>query len=257
MVPFIDQAIQSSEAPYDVWQDMPPNHRDPKWSTLDACRGWRGLDYVLVANGHLERGERIETFLPEIPTDFTYPLNIPDTAREKARLWTGSVLLYLSGEGPNWGFHRNTWSVDNWVQVIYELNKQGITPVLVGANTTDDLRYRDQVKAAAWSAKYADLVGTTSIPEYVALIEAASCWIGLNSGGGIVSAMLGTPTVMMWSDSRYPHVPDPSNYTVPLHENMRTSWLAPEQLKTYRTLSYGSPQLTPENVIQAALEVAR
>jgi hypothetical protein len=38
---------------------------------------------------------------------------------------------------------------------------------------------------------------------------------------------------------------------------MRTSWLAPYQLDRYRTISFGSPELTAANVVALTLEVVR
>jgi hypothetical protein len=257
LIPYIEQAIQSEQAPYDLARDMPPHWRDSRWSSLDGCRDWNGLDYIAVCNGHLERGERIETFWPELDTEHDFPLLIPEADRQYIRDADAEdrVLLYPSGVGPNNGFHRGTWEVGYWVNIICQLNAYGIKPLLVGADTKDDLDYAKWIErdAKRLGARYDSMVGRTTIPQYVAAIEAAKVWVGLNSGGGIVSAIRRTPTVMLWSDSA---CPVPGAGTV-LHTNMKTSWLKPDQLPTYRTLSYGSPALTPDNVVKAALEVMR
>jgi Glycosyltransferase family 9 (heptosyltransferase) len=256
LTPMIASALESARAPSDVARQLPPSHRDPRWSTLEGSRGWNGFDYVLVANGHLERGERLETWLPELPTDFSYSLNIPPAARVRARQLAppGSVLLYLSGIGPNRGFHRHVCSIGLWVHVAELLNAAGLAPVLIGAGTRDDLTYRDGfLAAAAGRARVHDITGQTSIAEVCAVIETAAAWVGLNSGTGIVAAMMGRPTVMLWSDSRYP-IP---GAVEPLHTNMRTSWLVPSQLARYRTISYGSSELTAVNVVARTLEVVR
>jgi hypothetical protein len=256
LVPMIARAIESGRAPCDVARALAPSHRDPRWSTLEGSRGWSGFDYVLVANGHLERGERLETWLPELPTDFSYTLAIPEAARARAAALAPrrSVLVYLSGIGPNRGFHNHVCSVGLWVRVCELLNAAGFVPVLIGAATPDDLGYRDAFLAAAENrAIVRDLIGQTSIADVCALVDTAAVWVGLNSGTGIVAAMLGVPTVMLWSDSRFP-IP---GAVEPLHTNMRTSWLAPHQLERYRTISYGSPELTAANVVARALEVLR
>jgi hypothetical protein len=252
----VDRAIESERAPYAIARELPPSHRDPRWSRLEGCRGWNGFDYVLVANGHLENGHNLETWLPGLPTEFSYPLRLPDGARERARdaVDAGAVLLYLSGVGPNRGFHNDTWTVEMWVEVVELLNAAGLIPVLVGASSRDDLGYRDLFAArAAGRARFQDLVGRTSIAEVCAVIERAGAWVGLNSGTGIVAAMRGVPTVMLWSDSAYP-IP---GAVEPLHTAMRTSWLPPEKLGRYRTLSLGSPELVPTRVVARTLEVLR
>ena len=256
LAPMIARASESARAPSHIALQLAPSHRDPRWSTLAGSRGWNGFDYVLVANGHLERGERLETWLPELPTDFVYSLNIPDAARRRARALVppGSVLLYLSGVAPNRGFHNHVCSIGLWVHVAELLNHAGFTPVLIGANTQDDLAYRGAfLSAAAGRARVLDVVGGTSIAEVCAVVESAAAWVGLNSGTGIVAAMMGTPTVMLWSDSRYP-IPGAIE---PLHTNMRTSWLSSAQLARYRTISYGSPELTAVNIVARTLEVVR
>lgn len=255
IVPSVDEAIFSREAPYDINTEMPPSYLHEKWSTLNGCAGWRNFDYVLVANGHLESRKRIETWLPEIETEFSFELNIKQEDRDYAAEISGPrpVLLYLSGVGPNMGFHANTWSVDYWVVLVEMLNAAGIEPVLVGAKTHDDLLYGMEFEKRAVRLKYNSTIGKTNIPQYCAQIEEAAVWCGLNSGGGIVAAMRKTPTVMLWSDDRFPIRGVPTF----LPHEMKTSWLNEDQLTTYRTLSYGSPDLSPTKVIESILEVIR
>lgn len=257
LVPFVAKAVQSGEAPFDIARDL-PDYKGPQWSDRAFCAGWRGFDYVCVPNGHLERGDPIRTFWPDVATAYTYPLTISDDDRADVarRFGLKRVLLYLSGQGPNEGFHRHTWTPGHWVVVMRLLNAAGIVPLLVGANTADDRSYLFDVARIANGVEFESSVGKTTIPQYCAQIESAAVWIGLNSGGGIVSAMRGTPTVMLWSDSDFP-ITDPENPNLPLHSNMQWSWLRSEQMATYRTFSYGSPALTPEAVVQQALAVSR
>lgn len=256
LIPMIARAHQNPRAPFDMARELPPGHRDPRWSTLEGSRGWNGFDYVLVANGHLERGDRIETWMPELPTDYSYPLAIPAASRARAAALVppGSILLYMSGTAANRDFHNHVCSVGLWVHVVELLNAAGFTPALIGASTPDDRLYRDVfLTAAAGRVRVIDVVGRTSIADVCALIESAAAWVGLNSGTGIVAAMMGKPTVMLWSDSRYP-IPGAIE---PLHTNMRTSWLDSARLARYRTISYGSPELTAVNVVARTLEVVR
>jgi len=256
LVPAVARAVEDTGAPWNLGRDLAPSHRDPRWSELDGCRGWKGFDYVLVANGHLESGGSLESWLPDLETDFSYPLLIPEAARARTRdlAPAGGVLVYLSGTMPNRGFHNDTWTAEMWVQVVELLNAAGVVPTLVGAPTPDDLAYRDGFAARALGrARFVDRVGQTSIPEICALIEQAGAWVGLNSGLGIVAAMRGVPTVMLWSDSNYPI----AGAAEPLHTAMSHSWLRLEQLARYRTLSLGSPGLVPTRVAACTLEVLR
>lgn len=251
LVPQIAEAIEDARAPWDVARELPGGHLDPRWSTLEGSAGWQGFDYCLVANGHLERGEPLSSYLAPLETDYVYPLNIREQDVEYAHLVAppGSVLLYPSGMGPNLGFHHNSWEWNHWVRVVELLNGAGIEPVFVGAHTREDMSYWMHVRPLLLGTRYTDAVGRTTVPQIMALIRQAGAWCGLNSGLGIVSAMLGTPTVMLWADRRYPVG------SVAFDPVMQTSWLSEDQLETYRTLSYGSSEMTPANVVARILEV--
>ena len=258
LVPFIEKAEYSHTAPYDIWHQMPPGHRHPKWSTLEGSAGWHGYDYIMVANGHLEMGKRIEDYFPELATDYTYDLQISqeDIDYAESLAAPNSVILYPSGVGPNRGFHYNTWRPGDWAEVSNRLNQHGIVPVFVGAKTNSDMSYMSTVKTHLRQnplAQYVDTVGKTNIPQVLHMIRTASAWCGLNSGLGIMAGSQYVPTVMLWSDRRYPIRGVAQR--VYLHENMQTAYLNEDQQKISRPMSFGSQELTPENVVRNILEV--
>lgn len=211
---FFDDVIEDERA----LKGVPENHRDPKWSTLQGSEHWRNFDFCLQANGHLERGERLDTWLPELgPPEYSYRLALekrPDP----------QVLLYPSGLGPNAGF-RTGWGRPQWYAILRLLNEAGYIPTFVGANTPDDLGYMESLRL---KGDYVNLVGKTTTQEYLELIS-TGLWFGLNSGGGILSAMMGRPTIMLWSSEQYGGM---------LHRNMMTSWL-PEDHQYYAAFPYG------------------
>lgn len=256
LCPQIAEAIESDLAIYHLHEDLDENYKSEKWSDLERCAGWRGFDYVLIANGHLESGKPLSTWLPELETEYSFPLIIPDEDRAYARALApeGSVLLYPSGVGANRGFHRNTWKVQDWAAVIGLLNQHGIVPVLVGAKSKSDVAYQRELVRACRRTTFVDTIAQTNIPQVLAMIEDAGVWCGLNSGLGIVSAMRQTPTLMLWADSRFP-IAGASTYT--MHPDMQRSWLNEQQLATYRTLSYGSPELRPRKVVETILQIRR
>lgn len=256
LCPQVEQAHQSDQAIYMIHNDLDRPYKDEKWSSLEGCRDWRGFDYVLQANGHLESGKPLSSWLPELEVEYSFPLNIPQAERDYARSLAapGSVLLYPSGISANTGFHRNWWTVRHWAQVIRGLNAHGIAPVLVGAKSVNDRRYRDLLVQVCKGLHYVDTITHTNIPQVLAMVEDAAVWCGLNSGLGIVSAMRYTPTLMFWADQRYP-IKGASTYT--MHPAMQRSWLCEDQLRTYRTLSYGSRELNPAHVVASILELQR
>lgn len=260
MFDFIDEAHLDKKAPIDIDRQMPGGPRDDRWAKLEGCQGWGGFDYLLVANGWIERGRHLGDWIPELETDYDFSemIRFPGLAESTARhiMRKPRVVLYPSGVGPNAGFHKGWWAPQHWLQVIRILNEAGERPVIIGANTPDDKDYWFKHLLPILVDDRRDvhcIVGETSIPEVLAVIKASKCWCGLNSGTGIVSASMGVPTVMLWSDNRFkvgaPHLNfDPG---------MQRSWLSPEQLATYRTHSYGDPATTPEAVAASILEVMR
>lgn len=250
----IDFAVLDKQAPYDILKEMPPSYMSPHWSTLAGCKGWRGFDYILVPNGHLESGRHLSEYLPEIDTDYEieYEFDIFTEQRVQSMIPEPRVLLYPSGTGPNNGFHGGWWTVHNWRWVVQCLNDAGISPLFIGANTPDDCGYFKTLEEHMKGLTYDSIVGQTSIPDLVLLIQRCKAWCGLNSGGGIVAASMKTPTVMMWSDENCTPGPHPGFVT-----EMQRGWLNEEQLETYRTFSYGGSDTNPRNVADAILEVMR
>lgn len=271
IVPFIDEAICSPAAPDDINNQMNPGgYMHARWRTLAGCKGWRmprphpgkpfpgpKMDYLVVANGHVEQGLSMRQFIPEVPTDWEYELAIPAEDQDEAtRLLDGRerpVVLYFSGLGPNAAFHGGWWKLKNWVRVCEELNKRGVEPVIIGADTLDDRGYYEAfLNAGGTGVGHLSLVGQTSIPVVMSICRRAAAWCGLNSGTGIVSAMMRTPTLMLWSDERWP-----CGVHRGFHPHMQTCWLSDEQRKTYRTMSYGHHQTTAMRVAWCIMEIAR
>lgn len=255
LVPFVNSSFEDRARLSNITATLRPHYLDEKWSTLAGCRNWKKFDYLLHPNGHLENGHRIETFMPEIETDFTYELKIGKEVFDLvgSKIGRGRILLFLGGVEPNNSFHGGWWKVSDWAKVIELLNSRGLEPAIIGGNNGSDSRYMAMVEkeGKGRGIQFTNLIGMTNHAEVCALIKMASCWCGLNSGTGIVSAMQGTPTVMLWSDSDF-KIPGVNFY---LHPNMKTSWLADWQLEKYRTVSYGDPRTTPEKVVDLILEV--
>lgn len=224
----------------DALRGVPPGHMEPRWSTIDGSHGWRGYDFCFQANGHLERGDRIESWLPELETEYWYPLNIPDDVVNK---WRPRILLYPSGTGPNNGF-RTGWGREQWQAIVRLLNYHGLVPTFVGAGTADDVGYFERLHLVG---DFEDLVGKTTTADYLVLIRCCRVWFGLNSGGGILAGMMRRPTVMLWSDS---------TYGGKLHPNMATSWLPPDQ-DWYKWFPYGKPGMEQEAAEQLVKEAMR
>lgn len=278
MCPLVAKAFVDKNAPFGY--NFPPEvnmlgKTDPAdtgsrhhkwWALLKNSVNYGGYDVWAVLNPCIDEGMEFKDIWPELEpyggTEYEPPLKIPAAAKAYVRQFGEKPLLfYPSGISANRLFHGNHWTKEDWALTAQELYKQTKKPlVIIGANTKNDLGYwsdgHDSLKSYLnkMRVKYIDSIGKTNVQQYCALISNAAAWVGMNSGGGFVSAMLKVPTVMLWSDSRYPLEGSNSHN---MHTPMQRSWLNETQLQTYRTLSYGSPQLTPENVAKKTLEVIR
>lgn len=280
LCPQVEETFYSSVAPYG-YDFQPKLTRDggtnPRkagkrnclhWAKLENCLDYEGYDVWSVMNVCVDAGLPFEAIWPELEsyggTEYAYQLNIPTEAKRYVRRFgRRPVLFYPSGVSANAGFHSNTFTKDDWAATAKALSNNVGPIVVVGSGSKNDLNYwRDghdgqpslRSKFDELGVYYVDAVGKTDLTQYCALIATASCWVGLNSGGGIIAASQYTPTVMIWADSAYPI--EGSN-AKNMDTNMQRNWLRADQLVTYRTLSFGSPQLTPENVVKNVLEVAK
>lgn len=230
---FFDKVVVDQNALIGV----PEDHQNPKWSTLHGSEGWKGYDFCLQANGHLERGDPIETWLPELDEhggiDYFYDIDLRGDGSLDDVQFTPRILLYPSGTGPNRGF-RTGWGRPQWDILLKTLNHHGHRPTFVGANTQDDLSYWQDLRL---KGDFEDLVGKTSLREYLALIMCCRVWYGLNSGGGIMSAAFRRHTIMLWSDQAYGGL---------LHPKMQRNWVG--VAPNYYTFSYGAPGMEQESV---------
>lgn len=256
LIPFVD-AVKIDMRLGDMVANMKPSFSDKKFSMLAGSKNWNGFEYIFCANGHLEAGCMLTTWMPELDIDWMYDLNIRNETFTliDRKIGHGRTILYLSGTGPNKSFHAGWWKPEWWIKIISGLNAEGIEPVIIGANNGHDKEYLSLVKmqSGGKEIRFMDLIGMTTHEEVMAIIKMAKVWCGLNSGTGIVSASMGTPTVMLWSDHAF-RMPGVQQY---LHSNMKRSWLTEWQLEKYRTLSYGDPATTTENVLRNIFEVMR
>ena len=253
LIPAIEVADYHVLAPKSIVHQMPPSYKAEKWSTLEGSAGWNNFDYIFCANGHIEDGKPIADWMPELETeyDFDYVIDFADSVEASRLMPEPAALLYLSAYGPNYGFHKMWWTVDDWVEVIRLFNKKNIVPTIVGANTEGDLDYVNWLAEHRPRIEFKSVVGLTSIAAMVAMLKRCKIWIGLNSGLGIVAAAMQTPTLMMWADRRWPMG---DSYFRP---EMQTAWLHPDRLDVYRTVSFGSPDMDAPGVVDRAMEIMR
>lgn len=204
--------------------------------------GLQGSHYFLTPNHALERGTRLENWLPDVPVDwdvmeqFNYTHDTKQARIEKgfAMCDPGFVAFYLgplagnTEEGHNRG---PIWTPDDWMRLASKIEETGRTIAIVGAEY--DRSYFDKYfKGAKWR----DFIGGFEIGETFSFLTYCDCLVSYQCGLAIVHHYLGGNVVSWWradQDSIHP------NRKICFDERMASAWCNPKYLDNYIPLIYG------------------
>lgn len=197
--------------PYKIWSDV-------------ANSGFSA--YFMQPNQHLERGLPLKDYLPDLETDYHYPMEIPDIKYSK---FYPELLNYDNWVGISAASYRGakawkTWSSTEWVELCEKIIDDGYNICLMGGKW-DDLT--DMVGDYLPEDRVLNLVGRTTFGEACAVHKMIDFYIGFSSGLGIIRTVLDLPTMMLWPGFQQP---------------LSTSWADPEDLesKKYMAMPYVS-----------------
>ena len=225
--------------------------------------GPNGDHFILIANGHLEKGERLEQWLPEYRTDWSFARHFQFTDKYDSifahdcwehakqiqlnRIGGDFAIFYLGPErgnvdaGHNRGF---LWEPSDWVTLGKACNEAGLRVVVVGANYDRSYweRYVQEGVAAA-GMKWLDLIGKLHIAETFALCQRSKFVVAYQSGIAIFSHYLGCKVATWWRRKGDSIRPD--KY-LSFHEAMATAWNKPGTVEngTYLPLIYKRETVT-------------
>lgn len=205
-------------------------HIAPTWEEVNnKLNGGRML---IAPNYHLERGRRLEEWLPDLPCEFHYeiktqPLDLVRADRlleGMARpVWGISAASYRGSEA--W----KTWGYPEWSRFLKAfLAETGGSVLLLGG-------FWDDLTASLSDDGYKDIVGKTSIGSTVELLKQLDGYIGFSSGLGVIRTVLKKPVFMLWPDHQV---------------ELSTSWAPPAMLEdqSYMTSLWRDPDLVLKQV---------
>lgn len=205
--------------------------------------------FSMYPNPHLEAGNRIETWHPELATDYSYPLFAPASDKGWAQAIKqqagGKLFVFsLASEVYYEDFTLGEWNVGKWVDVVEWVQKEhGIKPVIIGGSW--DLSYAKEFLKQIGEENCIDLVGETSVASAFALFREAEVVCGPASGMTIMALHIGAKVVMGWPVREYKY------RDVSFHTGIRTSWINDEQTSRYAPI--GWDVCTP-NAMRTAIE---
>lgn len=178
--------------------------------------------FYLSANTHLERGKRIEEFLPDLPTTFRIPWNVQPHAKLPTTKYIG---IYGSSYSTSrsWGF----WDANKWFELIKMIHKHDpqYTFILIGAEWDLDLvgDLVELIRANNFAPRngnkrisYVNTVGS-SLGSVIEVMHHLDYFFSFPSGLGILAPTVGCPVTMFY----------------PKHLRlMMNAWASPEDIET-------------------------
>lgn len=202
--------------------------------------------YPLVPNAPLERGERLETWFPDDPIDWTITRGWANTEQEKRQVTDikariGEYAIIYPGpeagntcEGHNRG---GLWTPKQWVDMAIRIREMGLTPIAIGASY-DWSYWRHHVAHAlkavdpSMSLVY-PFIGGLKIGQTLAIIRGAKFGVYYQSGLGVWSAYESIPTAMFWRPDKNSIHP---TRLLCFDERMSSAWVPPVELESKRYL---------------------
>lgn len=206
----------------------------------DGETSLKGIDYVLMPNAPLERGIRIEDWLPAYKVNWNIMEDFCFDSEVKLSLQKPYVVFYLSSlqNNSSVGHNRNNlWSYAQWVNLgKYAQEELKCRIVVVGAEY--DKSYFDDYIKPLLSDEWIDLIGSCTIEQTFSIVKSARFVVAYQSGIGIVASYMGIPAAIFWRQKGDSISPD---CYISFEEKMAEAWANPAMIEQgkYLPLIYG------------------
>jgi ADP-heptose:LPS heptosyltransferase len=197
--------------------------------------GLQGNHYFLCANSPLEKGERLESWMPEYPIDWSiiddFDWSDTEKGRDKGKELNKFVALYLGPETGNVdeGHARQfVWEPRQWVELAERFKERGCKIALVGADY--DRSYYERYVKCKETSDWIDLIGKFEIGETFAFLKESKVFVSYQCGLMIVLSYMGGRCVSWWravNDSIHPR------RFISFSEDMSTAWVNPKYRENY------------------------
>lgn len=190
--------------PYKTWQDV-------------VSKGFG--KYFMQPNMHLEQGKPLADYLPDLDTNYHYPLEIPNIeSKPYTRRLENLVNKWVGISAASYRGHVawNTWQYSEWIKLLKMIIEDGYKICLIGGRW-DDLT--DELSNDLDEGEHLNIIGKTSFSQVCAVHEMLNYYIGFSSGLGIIRTVMELPTIMLWPEHQI---------------KLSDSWADPEDLKSGR-----------------------
>lgn len=217
------------------------------------------INYILISNGTLEKGDRLETWLPEydinwniVRNHYTFTEEEFNTAKNLKDETGDYCIFYLGPEQGNIvggnGFNKDElWTPDDWIKLgDYIHEKYKLKILVVGAEYDKEYYEKYFLEKIKYKGFWIPKLGEYEINQTFAICKNSKFVIAYACGIGIFSHYLEIPTCIFWR----PKKNSISNKLyISFDEKMSTAWTYPEseQKGNYYPAFYTRD--TPETIL--------
>jgi ADP-heptose:LPS heptosyltransferase len=174
--------------------DGPPYELIRKLSIRNVKELQEEHPFCIEVNRHLESGYKLKDWLPELETNYHYPININSVLK----LPFNYVVVYASSRGSvkKW----NGWAAPEWAEFISYLKSfyGNYAIVLVGAEYDATLSH--DITNRCRNANIHNYVGKLGISDTLKLIKDCKYMIAFPSGLPILANVMNVPVTMMYAN---------------------------------------------------------
>jgi len=210
--------------------------------------------YALMPNAALERGVRLEKWLPEFDIDWSVPNQFEFHPEEEVfadrfyKEYGPYAVFYLGPMNGNTtcGHNRGAlWTPNDWAELGHQLQSKGMNIICVGA--AYDREYWDMAVKHRAGTSWVDCIGAWEIATTLAVIRNASLTVSYQSGIEIMSTYFGIPTVMWWRAKG-----DSCNakHFVSFEEAMKDAWVPLSTLESGNYLGLIYERQSPAEIVK-------
>lgn len=208
------------------------------------------VDYMIDFGGYMWiKGARLDEIHPEYKTNFNLPVRLSEHSRTfteslKERNNNKYVLFYTSAIGNNKNWNQNSWTYQNWMDLLNLMNKHsGVKPIAIGAEWDSD--YLVELKKLDKGKIIQDYVGKVDVDTTLSMIKEASLVIGFACGIPIIATYSGVPTVMFYALAGV-------SKCERFEPSFQYVWTPPgaEKSDKYIPVAYGHEDTTPKKIFE-------
>ena len=198
----------------------------------------KNIDYILISNGTLERGNRLETWLPQFDLNWNIVRNHYKFTEKEMKIANDLkneigeyCIFYLGPEQANIvggnGFNKDElWKPDDWIKLgDYIYDNFGLKILIIGASYDNDYYEKYILEKIKNKNYWFSRIGNYEINQTFAVCKNSKFVISYASGIGIVSHYLDVPTCVFWRP-KYNSISN--KLYISFNEAMSHAWTYPD-----------------------------